>query len=134
VVGYDAKRARAMLSADAGLVVARTLGCEGEVASEVNHLCGARASAALERLLPRLREMLDAALRLQDEPAISCSGASPVICDVSPHTECQPLYQLHFADGALLAIVERDDWQGTDEARRAFDARIQSALTSAACP
>ena len=78
--------------------------------------------------------MLDAALRFPDEPGIHCTGSTPVVCTVAPHGECQPLYQLYFSDATLLAIVERDDWPGNDEDRRAFDARVQAALEGVTCP
>jgi hypothetical protein len=77
--------------------------------------------------------MIEMGLQYPDEGGVECVNEAQVRCSVSPHGECQPLYELYFVDGALVAIVERDDWQGTDEQRKALDLRVQTRLSAAEC-
>lgn len=134
-LGYDPKLAAAMVSTAAGVVVGRNLGCEDETPlGTVTHTCGARSQAAIRPLLPGLRKMLDLALQHPDEPGVECAGVAPVRCTVAPHGECHPLYELYFVENELVAILERDDWQGPDEYRQAFDDRVAAAMRDAQCP
>lgn len=134
-LGYDPRIAAAMVSTGAGVVVGRSLGCEREKpVDSVKHVCGAKSQAAVRPLLAGLRMMLDLALQHPDEPGVECTGVAPVRCTVAPHGECHPLYELYFAEGELVAILERDDWQGTEEDRQAFDARVAAARRDAECP
>jgi len=134
-IAYDPKRAAPMISKSMGLVVARSLACErGKAIDTVVHLCGARAAAALRELLGGVRTGIDLALEYPEEPGLECSGGGPIRCTIAPHQECQPLYEIYFGEGEVLGISERDDWQGTDEARRALDDRIAAAMSEAECP
>lgn len=133
--GYDPKLAARMLSTTAGVVVGRSLGCEREKpVDSVTHTCGAKSQAAVRPLLPGLRAMLDMGLQYPDEGGVQCTGQAPVRCTVAPHGECHPLYELYFMEDALVAILERDDWQSAEEYRQAFDERVAAAMRDAECP
>jgi len=131
---YDSKLQSTIISPTLGLVVGRSLGCEGKEVDTLKHACGARGLVALRPLLPGLRTMIELGLRYPDEGGVECVNEAQVRCSVSPHGECQPLYELYFIDDALVAIVERDDWQGPDEQRQALDLRVQTLLSAAECP
>ncbi len=78
--------------------------------------------------------MIEMGLQYPDEGGVECVNEAQVRCSVAPHGECHPLYELYFVDRALVAIIERDDWQGTDEQRQALDQRVQTLLSTAECP
>src|SRR5687767_2422172 len=113
-----------------GLVVARHQSCEIEDAVEtLRHSCGAAAAGQLAARRDDLARQIGRARQFAE---ISCRGAGRVECQVPATSECEPQYTLIFDRGALVALIERDDWQAPEAFRREVTERIEALLAAGA--
>jgi len=136
-LALEPERLSAMVDPERGVLVLRSLDCEREdEIATVQHACGDSAADALAPVLPGVRQQVIAALQYPEESGIECTrSGDATMCTLAPHSECEPTYQLRFGSAGLLAVVERDDWQGTDEGRAPTDERFDSELgRSRRCP
>jgi hypothetical protein len=114
-----------------GLVVARSYSCERGPSESFAHTCGAGISPAARPVLGSLALHLRR-LREVDGAVVRCTSAPRAACVVQPTGECASEFTIVFSEpsdtGAVLAIVERDDWQSQWFYRRRVNRRVDGLL------
>jgi hypothetical protein len=114
-----------------GLVVARSYSCERGPSERFAHTCGAQIGPAARPVLRSLALHLRR-LREVDGAVVRCTSAPRAACVVQATGECTSEFTIVFSEasetGAVLAIVERDDWQSQWFYRRRVNRRVDELL------
>ena len=115
-----------------GLVVVRSLGCEGKPRETFLHACGAAIDRAAAPVLAALVGQLRMDRTVGEGHGVSCKPAPRATCTVPPTSECEPEVTIVFADPSdsapVIAIIARDDWQSQPFYRAATNRRIEKLL------